>query len=75
MNSACNKRGTYKLKDVLKIHEPEKHEYILDKNVGRISLVLVKVEVLCIYYNEGKWKADFIYNGVRYSRFSVTDKE
>lgn len=80
------KTGTYELEDVCKIHAPEEFEYILGKNKGHyvtaecvrnaggISLVLVRVKDLCIHKEEDKWKADFIYRGVNYKKFSVTEK-
>lgn len=82
------KIGKCSLADVLKIHRPEVHDFILGKNEGHyvtanyvcnaggISLVLVKVRNLKIYNNENnKTKADFYYNFRYYKSFSVTDRE
>lgn len=76
------------LRDVLKLHKPEVHDYILGKNEGHYvteryvcnaggkSLVLVEVRNLRIYSNEdGKKKADFYYNFRNYRNFPVTDRE
>lgn len=87
-NYYMEKIGKYRLGDVLKVHRPEVHEYILGKNEGHyvtekyvynaggISLVLVEVRNLRIYNNkDSKKKADFYYNSRYYKNFSVTDRE
>lgn len=50
---------------------PESESYKVDA-----SLYFVRVDELRVYKNEGrKQKADFLYNGIKYCNFAVTDTE
>lgn len=72
------------LKDVLQLHEPETHKNIFGNYSGfsftgnlrdiRYSLILIWVTDLKLYRDGGKTKADFRYNGARFTNFSVTDE-
>lgn len=78
---------TWMLEDVLRIHPSETHTDIFgnyrctlyeeEKSILSFSLMLIKVSNLEFYTVEesGKTKANFIYNGHRYSNMSVTDRD
>lgn len=72
--------------DLLKIHPPERHSYLLGNQYAYItearigfvghSLIMVKVYNLAIYRAYGfKIKAMFTYNGCEYKDISVTDPD
>ena len=75
--------GTYPASDLSKLLSPYPYPVVLGNMYERISqremnmdhsLELIYVKDLDIRYNENrKLKASFLYNGIRYQNFSVTD--
>jgi len=85
-NYPIKKVGKISFKKFLNFHPPENHELIFGSEDGHIhymheklafinhSLMFIKVKNLRIHGPEpGKMKLDFIYNNVKYHKFSLTD--
>lgn len=85
-DSSWNKIRSIDIHELIKFHEPEKHDFIFGdtcpyikewviQHVGS-SVVLVEVYNLNIYHTlDRKTKAKFTYNGNVYNNISVTDPE
>lgn len=89
-NIYIKKIRKYSLADIIKIHEPEIHNYLLGNEWNYIteakvstigySLAFVYVKDLVLHnelnkYSALKTKADFFYNNIHYKNVSVTDSD
>lgn len=85
-DSPWNKIRSIDIHELIKFHEPEKHDFIFGDTCPYIkewviqrvgsSVVLVEVYNLNIYHTlDRKTKAKFTYNGKAYNNISVTDPE